>query len=188
MTKFLLSIILIAAAIYVFFGPTKGRLADATPLKAERADLEEALENVKKIQAKREALSGQYNSFQGNHLDRLEKMLPGHVDNVRLAIDINKMASDVGMSLKDIDIRALSGENSTRARNQISEATTVGGLSYLDFRFVVSGPYEGMKILMSDLARSIRIVDITELEFTSQDVNLFDFNVGLRTYWQNESL
>ena len=185
MGKFGISIVLVIAALYIFFGPTQSALSAVDPLKAEKADLEEALSNVEQIREKRDFLAGQYRSFQQADLDRLEQMLPSHVDNVRLAIDINNMASNVGMFLKDIDIRAAGNEQAGGStRNQ--PGVNPGDLSHLDFRFTVSGSYEGLKILLADLARSIRIVDVTNLEFRSDDVNLYDFDVGLRTYWLSD--
>lgn len=185
MTRFIIAITMIIAAVFIFFGPTRGAMAGADPLKVERDDLLEARENVKQIQAKREALASQYNSFRSPDLDKLQKMLPRHVDNVRLAIDIDNMASNVGMALKNIDIRAVDTDGSSSETTRTNSDGSV--LSNLDFRFTVSGSYGSLKILLSDLARSVRIVDVTELSFSSADQDLFDFDIGLRTYWLTDN-
>src|SRR3989344_6431630 len=100
----LIPIILIGAAVAIFFGPTRSALRATEPLSATRADLEQALESARKIQSARESLQAQYNSFKSSDLANLQKLLPSHVDNVRLVIDINGMASTYGMIFRNIEV------------------------------------------------------------------------------------
>ena len=102
--KLLLPLISLVAAAGIFFGPTRSALNATTPLTEQRTSLEEALVSAQKIQTVRETLQERYNSFSSSDLARLSKMVPSHVDNVRLVIDINAMASAYGMNLKDIEI------------------------------------------------------------------------------------
>lgn|SRR3989344_1643678 len=175
----LLPIIAIIGAVAIFFGPTKGALNATEPLTQKRTELEEALDNAKRIQTVRETLQERYNSFSSTDLARLQKMVPSHVDNVRLVIDINGMAKAYGMSLKDIEI----GQTLDPIENPAAGTIIGDGPEYLDVRFGVTGSYESLKLFLSDLGRSLRIVDITDLTFTARDVDLYDFSIALRTYW-----
>ena len=106
-------------------------------------------------------------------------MIPAHVDNVRLVIDINSMADKYGMVLKNIEI----GKGSSGNKDPSLSTITGDGPEYLDMRFLVSGSYDAMKLFVTDLSRSLRIVDITDLTFSARDLDLYDFSISLRTYW-----
>ena len=51
---------------------------------------------------------------------------------------------------------------------------------HLDIHFTVSGTYESLKLFLTDLGRSLRIVDITDLSFSAQDLDLYEFSINLR--------
>ena len=178
MTRILLPLIAIVGAIVIFAGPTRSNLAATTPLTQERAELSAALDSAQKIQVVREALQERYNAFKPTDLNRLAKMLPSHVDNVRLVIDISNMATAYGMVLKNIQIQQTVGT----AKNGTGVIKN-DGPEHLDFRFGVSGSYEALKLFLADLGKSLRIVDITDLTFSAKDADVYDFTVGLRTYW-----
>ncbi|HEY9582966.1 MAG TPA: type 4a pilus biogenesis protein PilO [Candidatus Paceibacterota bacterium] len=177
--KLLLPLISLVAAAGIFFGPTRSALNATTPLTEQRTSLEEALVSAQKIQTVRETLQERYNSFSSSDLARLSKMVPSHVDNVRLVIDINAMASAYGMNLKDIEI----GQTVDAIENPAAGTIAGDGAEHLDMRFTVSGTYESLKLLLADLGKSLRIVDITDLTFNSRNLDVYDFSIALRTYW-----
>src|SRR3989338_6229066 len=135
MIRLLLPLIAIVGAVVIFFGPTRSSLEATEPLIDRRTDLQEALENAKKIQTVRETLQERYASFSQTDLTRLQKMVPSHVDNVRLVIDVNGMASTYGMSLKDIEI----GQTLDPIENPAAGTIIGDGPEYLDVRFGVTG-------------------------------------------------
>ncbi len=102
--RILIPIFSLVAAAVIFFGPTRAAMDATTPLVAKRAELNTALDSAKKIQTVRDSLQERYNAFRTSDINRLQKMIPTHVDNVRLVIDINSMASKYGMTLKNINI------------------------------------------------------------------------------------
>lgn len=177
--KFLFPLLAIVAAAVIFFGPTKSALNASKPLETKRADLEAALASAEQIQGVREKLQEKYNSFSSSDIARLKRMVPSHVDNVRLVIDINGMASTYGMALKNIEI----GQTVDPLQNPSASAITGDNAEHLDIRFTVTGNYQSLKSLLTDLGRSLRIVDITDLTFTARDNDLYDFSIALRTYW-----
>ena len=68
----------------------------------EIASYDEALDNSKALEAERDKLTQKYNSFNPEDLSRLQKLLPDNVDNIRLILEIEKIASPYGMALKDV--------------------------------------------------------------------------------------
>jgi Tfp pilus assembly protein PilO len=177
--KVLIPLIALIASGVIFFGPTRGAIEDTKPLTTKRTDLNEALVNARKIQEVRESLQNRYNAFKAEDLTRLQKMIPSHVDNVRLVIDINNMAAQYGMTLKNIEI----GQGVEDAQNPSLGTITGDGPDHLDMRFSVTGSYDAMKLFIADLGKSLRIVEVTDMTFSGGDKDLYDFSISIRTYW-----
>lgn len=66
------------------------------------ASYNEALNNSKALEAERDKLTQKYNSFDPENLSKLQKLLPDNVDNIRLILEIEKIASPYGMVLKNV--------------------------------------------------------------------------------------
>src|SRR3990170_5826718 len=87
--KYLLSIILIAASIGLFFVYINPSYLGVKDLRAQESSFNEALSNSKKLQAIRDTLVTKYNSFSPTTMDRIKKFLPDNVDNIKLVLEIN---------------------------------------------------------------------------------------------------
>src|SRR3989338_7429840 len=92
--------ILILASFGLFFGyvsPTYGRLTGSAVLKEksieelrkDQDDYKDALSKAHEIEKARSGLLEIYNSIPEKDLEKLLKLLPDHIDSVRLIIDIN---------------------------------------------------------------------------------------------------
>jgi len=172
MTKFLFTILLIGLAGFVFFRFTQPVLDDIGALRAEKALLEAGLENAKKLREVQEQLLGVFNSFSSADLERLNKLLPDHIDMVRLVIDINTIAERSGMQIKNIKLRLPEEEKTTPSAKE----TAILGFS-------VTGPYTNFQSFVSDLARSLRLVDVKTLGLIPREDGLYEYNVEVQTYW-----
>ena len=53
----------------------------------------EALNNSKALEDKRDTLTAKYNTIDPNDLIKLQKLLPDNVDNIRLILEIGQIAS-----------------------------------------------------------------------------------------------
>lgn len=209
MMRTLLPIVLIVLAGLIFFyladpllnqpkvidsatGRTRGGVK---ALNQEIAVLNEALGNARAIQTKFADLRDNvYNQIKDEDLARLDKLMPNSVDNVQLIIDINTIAKNNAMLIKNVYIKAddnnnnnqLSGSNPTPADN-LSAATLTGAGSLTRgtvlIGFSVAGSYEAFNKFLKDLADSLRIVDVNSLSFTADDRDFYQYNVELRTYW-----
>ena len=118
-------LLLLLASVGLFFAyvnPTYNGLAD---LKQQTAKLDEALNKAKELQSIRDQLLSKYNTFSSGDLERLKKLLPDHIDNVRLIIDIDDIASRYGMSVTKVAIsKSESGaqKNNAQAGTAVAEA------------------------------------------------------------------
>jgi len=169
--------ILIVTAVALFFLFTNGVYQDIKVIGAKIDNYDQALNNSRVILAKRDALTAQYKLFSSKDLDSLKKLLPDHVDNVQLILDINGIAKSRGMSLKSIKI----DEGDSSASKVIGPNSNT--FSSILVSFKVTAPYQNFTAFLSDLEQSLRIVDVTGLSFKSNDKGVYDYDVTIKTYW-----
>ena len=63
----------------------------------------------------KQSLLSRFNAFKTEDLDRLRKLLPDHVDNVRLILDLDNLAARHGMALQNVVISEPASESGARA-------------------------------------------------------------------------
>lgn len=170
----IISIIFIIASLlltFIYVSPTYNGITGSSEitkksvkeLKAEKERYVAALQKVREIEEVRNGLLTKYNAIQGSDREKLIKMVPENIDSVRLIIDINNIASAYNFTLKDISINQAP---TTPVRRDSSEVvpTTQKNYSYVTLSFNVTGAYNNLMAFMSDLERSLRIIDIEALK------------------------
>jgi len=176
--KGLFPLVAVAVAIALFYWYIDPTYASIKELRAQQATLDVALNRSLELQQARDELLSKYNTFSQDELGRLEKLLPDHVDNVRLILDLDGIASRYGMRVRNVSIEE---PRNTRTANAIGVDDTQ--YESLVLSFTVSGQYSTFRQFVADLERSLRIVDIVGLSFSANDEGVYDFTVSLRTYW-----
>ena len=176
MTKYLISIVLIAVSAGVFYLFIDPLYEETKVLKLQIATLDETLNNSKRIQEVRDQLFGKFNAIPESDLARLRKSLPDNVDNVKLILELDRIASLHGVDIKKIDVRDESGAE---------EALGPSGRGYgtIEIGLTVTGSYAAFRGFLTDLEQSLRLVDITELNFRAAGFDFDQYNVTVRTYW-----
>jgi len=172
--KFLLPIILLVASGVIFFGFVDPAYTKITELRAEEKLFNEALDNSAELQKIRDSLRDEYNTFSTSDLDKLKKLLPNNVDNVRLVRDLDGIASQYGMSLYNVNIEVQEGGGIEPTAKKFGSVNVV---------FTVRGSYDTFLAFLRDLEKSLRIVDIVSVSFTAAEQDLYEYKVSLRTYW-----
>lgn len=194
MFKFITPIILIVLGITMFFMVAKPAYDEISLLKQETSSYDQALSNSKALESERDKLTQKYNSIGGENLDRLAKMLPQSVDNIRLILEIEKIASPYGMALRDVKYDTMADTADTAI---VGVAPALPGGPSLgarkefgvwDLAFSVEGSYANFMSFLHDLENNLRIVDISSIEFTSNIGNnpfasTYKFNFKIKTYW-----
>ncbi len=170
-------LLITAVAIFYFF--TNPAYQETKKLAVEKKSYEDALDNSKKLQEVRDQLLAKYNSFPATEIDRLERMLPNNVDNVRLVLEIDRISSKYGMPAKNINIS--SDADSKKERDLIGRDNRPYGSMSLEFS--VEGPYSNFISFISDLERSLRIVDIESISLSASDGGISRYDIRLKTYW-----
>ncbi|HWA32212.1 MAG TPA: hypothetical protein VG694_02050 [Candidatus Paceibacterota bacterium] len=200
-----MSIVLIVAAVAGFIVITEPLYKDISGLKAEASVYQSALNNAKEIANKRDALTAQRNAMNQSDIDRLQKMVPDSVDNIRLILEIEQLAAPYGMVLRDIQYDTLSqnalasGQQASAStdQNQVSTDTSApdesAGKDYgvWTLQFSTQAPYQNFLSFVSDLEKNLRIVDIASIDFSSDSgaglnpglSESYKYNFKIKTYW-----
>lgn len=172
----IVSIILIIASLGLFFGYIDPTYTKIQANQIEKADYDKALTNSKALQAERDKFLAKYNQMDKGDMAKLTKLLPDNIDNIRLIIDIDEMAKTYGMRIRNF-------KTSTDEKTEtIGKDTSPYGTLTLSFSTTAS--YNTFLAFMRDLEHSLRILDITSIQFTAGDTNqLYDYGVTVKTYW-----
>ena len=143
----------------------------------EESQYRNALNNTAELRSKRDSLIDKRSQITPDDLLRLEKLLPDNIDNIKLVIDMNNIAADHGLSLKGIKLDTEVKADASKLGKDATKYGTVG------LTFSVSASYENYQNFLTNLERSLRLVDIVDLSVSGNDSGVYDFTVGLRTYW-----
>ena len=169
-----------AASIGIFMFFTNDHFHNIQTLRTQAAEYDRALTQSKALLAQRDSLKTKYDSISPENLDKIKKLAPDSVDNVRLIIDINGIATRRGMTIRGIKIQSNAG--SSAKQGSLGPDNNPYGSIVLSFS--VTAPYDVFKGFLQDLERSLRVVDIQSLSFTASDkTDSYDYNVALKTYW-----
>jgi Tfp pilus assembly protein PilO len=146
-------------------------------------DSNDALARAQELESVRASLMDQENSFKQDDLAKLQKLLPDNIDNIRLFLDIQGVASHYGTSIQDISV-ADQGQKTSSAQ-AIGPSDRQYGQMALSFSVETS--YENLNLFLKDLEKSLRVVEIKSLGFTvdNKDPDRYKVSVGINAFWLN---
>jgi len=177
MTKTVIPIILIILAVALFFTFTDSKFRATKMVLDVEKQYDIALSKSRELTSVRDTLLTQFNSFKTSDLDRLEKLLPNNVDNVRLILEINNIASRYGMVVRNIALTEDSSDDESVVEAIRKDLNTVS------LSFSVSSSYENFLLFMGDLETSLRLVDIEKISFVASESDFYEYKVTITTYW-----
>ncbi len=207
--KLVIAIVGVVLAGGVFFWYTKPTYDSSQALRADIAQNDAALDKAAELQKLRQTLLSRFNTFNTADLDRLQKLLPDHVDNVRLILDLDKLAERQGIALQNVDV---SNAQKQTAKSQTALGT-IGASNQkydsLTLTFSTVATYASFVEFLENLESSLRIVDLVSLTIASAGGSaavvssatnafptnatnsgtprssepFYTYNMTLRTYW-----
>jgi Tfp pilus assembly protein PilO len=177
MQKLITTLFFLIAAIAVFFSWTQPYIDGIKVLSQEEQELNEILLNSRNLQERRDEILGVYNTINQNDIFRLNKLLPEQMRAIDMVIEIENIVKGHGLLFKNIGIAAPAKEKN------------IFGLMKKDFEtvpltMVVSGPYNSFVSFLEDLEKSLYLIDINQLTFSSGKVDSYEFTIRANTYWK----
>lgn len=170
MAKLILAIIMFIGAgalIFVYVSPT---YTEANKVKSEIAVYQQALEKATEVQELKRGLLAKLNDFSGANVERLEKMLPDHIDNIHLVLDLDGMATARGLSLSAVSVQREGGNAKEKKDSGVALAGALQEqrkYQSVILQFSVVATYQDMLAFMRDIERSLRLVDLVSLKIGS---------------------
>ncbi|MBP6858346.1 MAG: hypothetical protein KBC33_00755 [Candidatus Pacebacteria bacterium] len=188
-------LIVLAIGIYVTF--TRAKLAEVKAVRQVNDQYLAAIDNADKLVEVRKKVLDSYNAISDDDRERLDKMIPNTVDNIRLIIDLNGIANDRGLSLRNVKAVAASAAKQGSSGGVTSQPAIAGGgaaaprsttiptptLDTVAVSFSVTASYQQFIDLLRDLEGNLRIMDVSRLTVSAGQNGMYDFGVELKTYW-----
>lgn len=193
MFRLIISLILLSLSVGGFFIFIKPSYEEMQILKQKAASYNSALDNAKALENERDKLTARYNAIDPENIKKLEKFLPDNVDNIRLILELEKVALPYGMTIRNIQYEV-------EDASQKSKTTVPGGTEgdsqrkeygIWNFRFSTQGGYNNFLSFVKDLENNLRIVDISSIKFSSNEgiganpgsTESYKYDFSIKTYW-----
>ena len=185
MIKTGITIILIIASVllFVFYvNPTYGNIQ---VLLESRAEYEVALQNARQLQSLKESLISKRNSFSRADIEKLERLLPDNVDNVKLILELETIAQKHNLELQTASTQEQ--EEETNGRGIDIETKEYG---IITLAFELTGAYPDFVNFLEEVSSSLRIIDISAMSFTRATAqgDTYQFSLELKTYWLKDNI
>lgn len=178
--RLFLPIILVVAAIGLFVVYTNPTYQGTKALTTQVNAYNDALNKSQELRKVRDNLLSKRNTFSADDMQKLKEILPDNVDNIRLIIDINNIASRHGLSLGGVNLGDIAGGGASK---NVLAGSSGGPVGTVDVGFSVTTTYDGMLSFLGDLEHSLRIVDVEKISFGTGSSDQNAFIIGIRTYW-----
>lgn len=189
MFRNLVSIVMLGLSVGLFIIYTKPTYDSSLALQAQVASYDAALAKATELQQRKQELLSKYNAMNPNDLDRLQKLLPDHVDNVRLILDFDNFARQYGMALENVDVAVTDGGDSKRGTISSSPSSGTKYESVM-VRFSTRGTYPVFQEFLRGLQANLRILDVVSLSMgpdstqgTQGGEPIYSYTIALKTYW-----
>ncbi len=199
MNRNVTAVILIVLSIGVYLEFTQNVWNDTQSIIAVNGTYQNAITDAKKVNDKVAQIAASYNSISASDQDRMNKILPTNVDNIRLIIDLNSVALRRGFTLHDITVTSPANTAAQPAPAPVSSAavaSAAAGTSILSVPqaplvsvdtvtvgFNASATYQQFIQFMRDAEADLHILDVSHLSVKSHDNGIDDYTVEFKTYW-----
>jgi Tfp pilus assembly protein PilO len=183
----------LAAGIFFFYTQPAYDLVRTDQAQIDQYN--QALDKAAQLQQLKQSLLARYNAFDPSNLDHLQKLLPDHVDNIGLILELDNLAGRYGLALQNVDVSTPSTQTPTAKTAVGPLADSSQAYSSLTLTFSTQGAYDNFVQFMNDLQSSLRIVDVVSLTVNPvattgnathagvADQPLYTYQITLRTYW-----
>lgn len=179
MLRSVIAIIMILASVVGFVSyviPTYQGTADA---RAEEKEFNQALANARRLEEERDALLADFNNIETESLERLETLLPDNIDNVKLIIELDELATTHGLQLQSIDVADSGDADPAEEAPLLRE-----GIASVQLDFSLLGPYERFVAFVEDVENSLRLIDIQQIQFqAATESTNYQYGLSVQTYW-----
>lgn len=178
-----LPVLLIVISLGLFFGYINPTYVEKVlPLRAEITQYDNALAAAEDFHNKEVQLATERSAIPAESIERLETFLPDGVDNVQLILDLNALAAKSGIQLSNFDIKGdLRPESSGTGILALESGSK--RVDSIELSVKAVGSYSAFRLFLSGLERSLRPMDVVQMDLTAAASGVYTYNMTLRIYW-----
>jgi Tfp pilus assembly protein PilO len=178
-----LALIIISAGVFFLFG--RPALSDMNILREEQKNFEKAIEEISLLEQKKDELAAKLAAISEEDRGRIDSFLPSEEGIIRFVADIDALASKYGISISTVNI----GESSANTASSIAEAQTPSDYNSKTISMNFSANYGALIRFLSDLEKSLRIIDIKSVKLSGNEESSGVYQYELRgsVYWLNNA-
>ncbi|KKW01839.1 MAG: hypothetical protein UY36_C0015G0007 [Parcubacteria group bacterium GW2011_GWA1_49_11] len=99
---------------------------------------------------------------------------------MQLALDLDGMASRYGISIRSVKTSTATQSTDPSQIVLPGQAPTYEKVE-VTFNFISN--YQNFKLMLADIEKSLRIMDVKSASFQTQDSGLYDYLISADTYW-----
>ena len=173
------AIVLLLLSVGLFYTFTNAQYQDVKKLNTLANEYQNVLQNASLIIELRDSLLVTQKTFPETEIERINKVLPDNIDTVRLALDLDSMASRYGISIKSVQVTTGVNENAYI----IVLPEYAGAYEKAEVSFSLVSNYENFMRLLADVEKSLRIMDVKSISFSTSESGLYDYQISVETYW-----
>lgn len=164
-------LVLAAGGVYVVAMPMWDDVKAAT---IEVQTLDALIERRETLNAIGADVIKRYQAVSQADLRRIDMLVPDSIDNVKLILELQRMAEQFNLNVERIDV---AGEGSRDLAGR--------RLNTVSFQANLSGSYSDFIIFLEQLEKNQRIIDLRSLSFQSNNTEdaEYIYNLTLDTYW-----
>ena len=174
------AIILLLLSVGLFYAFTNSQYQEVKKLYALSSEYQNVLQNASRIAELRDQLLITYEALPAAEIERINKVLPDSIDTVRLALDLDVLASRYGISIKDIQTATKAGA-ADASLIVLSEHAGAYEKATISFSFVSN--YRNFMLMLADIQKSLRIMDVKSISFQTSESSLYNHQISVDTYW-----
>lgn len=185
MAKLITIFVFLLAAILIFGLWTMPLVGKVKELRSQQSQVEGVLVNSRQIQNLRDELIEKYNTIGTADLIRLKKLLPSQANDGGLIVQFDNLAKNRGLILKSLAITEKEKPQSKVPAFALTETSLEepqGDYREAELNFKVAGFYNNFIAFLEDLEKSLRVMDVDSIAFSSGDKDVYEFNIKARTY------
>jgi len=189
--RYVVSVILLLASVATYYFFIQPFSAEVDLLKIKKETLDSSLSQLRELSQLRDELLLRYNSIAAEDLERMQKAMPKTPSEGLLMLEIQKLATQNGLSLKSIDITE-SAASASRVGQTVITAEAAKPYSSIQSSLQLAGSYEGFRLFLGDIEKNLRIIDVADITFGSGSSRVdegsieagYQFLVRISSYFQ----
>lgn len=179
---YILPIICVIASIVLVIVVINPSLAKLKVVKQQLVELRQSEDRVKELMALYDTLRSTYQQITDQDKQTLEKALPANINNVRLILELERIAELHGLGFKDVNVVLKEDQAGAASQDQRSQQ-----LRKVEASVTLVGDYAAFIKYLTDLEKSLRILTLRSIDFRTVRIKdkptEFEYDLTLETYW-----